>query len=1042
MTHSRLIKDLDPNHHSDLIVDTLTNGDVIEAINILIFLLEMEPIEGGLPEYQHYAAMLARRWGTLRAYPDLHYHHTPYLWVNRESIRLAARLETELQRSRYELLYASITSDASPITMTRLMDDPHSMANIVVSEYRRYLIEVDSCLELAMEDGVLKHTHCMVEGEEGAWSPARLTKGDIEAVVAHSSHARALYHAIQNLHRLKHHRPTIGAYIRALISGLKDGGESRESVRYYSGSEAVAGDHANAAIVTFCTMIAALPARFREEQLYPLRCPYGSFRNLVEKLTSANHAKKWADLQEALHQLTEEEKDIFQSYQQSDEAAELNEKVVALFNRWLKLRDYTGMCVEISAESWESMLALHGRLLDASLVDGSVESVNDLIAQADRRVKEYLQDLRDHIKNIAGFANYCSPSVQRTSEQLNQLLLQEWFRQVDDATFERVILKLFKLLSLGKQYSLMMKVLCYMTDAQVCLLINQHNIIILPPILLVAAFKLPSLTFDPRSIDNWNKLLIKVCSLPMSTEDDAPTPEEVYHACRVLLFMQGIEVNTVDEVGMTPLMHAARHRREDVVNLLLEHSSEASLRPLLDFALKRANTGLLQFIVKIRPNYINQVDELHWSPLMRCVRDGNIEGVRILISFNAALEPCNDSNHTALHIAAQAYFRDVLLFSIPSSKNIAERLKISEGIYSLLLARSLRPSIPAMIEDELLKSALASMALVDFAAIVDDVYINANENYGSIFSMFYCIITSLYALKNEQIAWLADKYFEEIFSKCYPPKLPRQCLAAYLFDRMGDGFSVRFSIFLTYRKNIAWDYQDPHTGRTLFMQACMMGSEVMVEHLLTKTCAPIGGRDAARRTPLMMLAMQNVSVETLKLLYRRGVNINAADIDGNNALMLVAEANRLACATNLLTVLQTYKEYFAMHASTNRMGQTALYIAFSQRHFTLWSTLALALLGKHLQQYNRARSTFDFFPAEYERFNEFEFNELEAVIKLPWGNKDVPIAKLIDESINRLAPYPAQSGMTKLVKIIFGDRFNALLQQRREELLARKRVGK
>lgn len=127
------------------------------------------------------------------------------------------------------------------------------------------------------------------------------------------------------------------------------------------------------------------------------------------------------------------------------------------------------------------------------------------------------------------------------------------------------------------------------------------------------------------------------------------------------LIENGANINATSlNSGMTPLIRAFAHSRNNMIEALLELNADATARPESREALLQA-TALSYSLFEDNPNYLRKILELggsvneryssNNSPLHIAVRDSYINSIPILIDFGADINYINDFNQTPLKMA-------------------------------------------------------------------------------------------------------------------------------------------------------------------------------------------------------------------------------------------------------------------------------------------------------------------------------------------------------------------------------------------------------
>jgi len=106
------------------------------------------------------------------------------------------------------------------------------------------------------------------------------------------------------------------------------------------------------------------------------------------------------------------------------------------------------------------------------------------------------------------------------------------------------------------------------------------------------------------------------------------------------LLTEGLDANTLDEDGRTPLMYAAFNGRDEIIKLLIEKGAMINAcDPNGRTALMMASSGPYPVTVKALLDHRADPDltdkEEHFSALMYAAAEGQLDVVRILLAYNA-----------------------------------------------------------------------------------------------------------------------------------------------------------------------------------------------------------------------------------------------------------------------------------------------------------------------------------------------------------------------------------------------------------------------
>eukprot|EP00118_Oscarella_pearsei_P004764 m.20793 g.20793 ORF g.20793 m.20793 type:complete len:1170 (+) comp28085_c0_seq1:96-3605(+) len=179
--------------------------------------------------------------------------------------------------------------------------------------------------------------------------------------------------------------------------------------------------------------------------------------------------------------------------------------------------------------------------------------------------------------------------------------------------------------------------------------------------------------------------------------------------CCQMLIRQKADVNAVDRLGMSALLLAAQHNRDEVLKLLLKHpqlnlsGSDERSQNVFHVCASAKQTRCLEILARRGPAFsskaINHLNGSYQSPLHIAVKCQRSEHVRLLLMSQAKLSVGDERGRTALHLAvsenALTCIQAILEIS-PSDINLVDKsgrsalhLACAEGTMeavSLLLA--------------------------------------------------------------------------------------------------------------------------------------------------------------------------------------------------------------------------------------------------------------------------------------------------------------------------------------------------------------------
>ncbi|WP_064124964.1 ankyrin repeat domain-containing protein [Wolbachia endosymbiont of Dactylopius coccus] len=142
------------------------------------------------------------------------------------------------------------------------------------------------------------------------------------------------------------------------------------------------------------------------------------------------------------------------------------------------------------------------------------------------------------------------------------------------------------------------------------------------------------------------------------------------------LIERGIDINTVDKDGLTPLHKAAGNAQVEVVNALIKKGanvkavSKDGITPLHCAALSSNNKEIVEILVKEGADVNASLDESMITPLHMAARgyNANQEVVQALIEKGANIDAVDKDGLTPLHMAASRDFSGKIVKTLIKGK--------------------------------------------------------------------------------------------------------------------------------------------------------------------------------------------------------------------------------------------------------------------------------------------------------------------------------------------------------------------------------------
>ncbi|MBI3050447.1 MAG: ankyrin repeat domain-containing protein [Acidobacteria bacterium] len=346
-----------------------------------------------------------------------------------------------------------------------------------------------------------------------------------------------------------------------------------------------------------------------------------------------------------------------------------------------------------------------------------------------------------------------------------------------------------------------------------------------------------------------------------------------------LLLSKGANVNAKERAhGQTALMWAVAQRHPAVVEALLAGGADVHVR-----------TNVWTEVVKttlevMNPAYVTDIQQGGYTPLLFAARAGDLASATLLVAAGADVNDTAPYGTSALVVAAHSGHGEVAQFLLDKGADPnsilagytalhAALLHKDEKLVAALLAKGASPNTP------LLKSTPTRRESVDFY-----------------FSPGMVGATPL---------WLAARFRS--------PKI-----MALLLERGADPQFVHHPTYF-----IGRNYGDSRTllhegPTTVVMAAAGLGGESPIFSVdrLARIAegAPV---DSQRREPLSPAEMEAITFEAVRLAAERGVDVNAANADGNTAL-------HTAAARGYNSVVKYLVDKGARLDVRNKKGQTPL----------------------------------------------------------------------------------------------------------------------
>lgn len=142
-----------------------------------------------------------------------------------------------------------------------------------------------------------------------------------------------------------------------------------------------------------------------------------------------------------------------------------------------------------------------------------------------------------------------------------------------------------------------------------------------------------------------------------------------------LLLEKGVNVNSLDSGGYTPLYKAAMHGNVEIVNLLIKHNANINQKSngwtALHIAAKRGFTETVRLLLK-RGAYVNAEDSIGEIALHNAAACGHFKIVRILLASKTAINKRSLVGRTPIHTTCQTESTRILSLLVKYGANVNE----------------------------------------------------------------------------------------------------------------------------------------------------------------------------------------------------------------------------------------------------------------------------------------------------------------------------------------------------------------------------------
>jgi|GEM_PF-3366218 len=128
-----------------------------------------------------------------------------------------------------------------------------------------------------------------------------------------------------------------------------------------------------------------------------------------------------------------------------------------------------------------------------------------------------------------------------------------------------------------------------------------------------------------------------------------------------IININGIDINKIDNDGMTPFSLAVMSQNLEIIKLLSNqkeidiNKADNNGESPIDRAIKYGNIEIVKYLLTSVNLNINQMDKNNQTPIYYSVLGNNIEITKLLLSRNAKVDVVNNNGETLLHAAFKCY---------------------------------------------------------------------------------------------------------------------------------------------------------------------------------------------------------------------------------------------------------------------------------------------------------------------------------------------------------------------------------------------------
>lgn len=335
----------------------------------------------------------------------------------------------------------------------------------------------------------------------------------------------------------------------------------------------------------------------------------------------------------------------------------------------------------------------------------------------------------------------------------------------------------------------------------------------------------------------------------------------------------GLDINSTDDIGLTPLHHAIVYSNSvEMVCFLIESGADIKNmtlngKNLLHLAVINRDISVVKFVISLGLD-IDSVDEMGWTPLHCAVRSNeNVDVVKLLVESGADIQAVTEDGKTLCHLA--------VINSISMTKYV---LSLGLDINSMDIEglSPLHYVVGYNENTEIVSLLIQSGADIHMTTMngINLLHSAAMNNASSVAMVKYVLDLGFDINDKDNNGWTP---------LCYASRYSENVEIIKLL--LESGADV---------KTVAID------GKSL-LHLVAFNSELSVVRYVLGLGFDINDKDKNDWTPLHYAAKFNPNVEVLKFFIELGANIKAVSTDGLTLLHVVATNSSVSVVNYILS---------------------------------------------------------------------------------------------------------------------------------------------